>query len=156
MTAYVDSSVVLRIVLGEPGRLREWRRITRPLASEVVRLECLRTIDRARLRLGLADEAVADRRAAVQELLEGFDLVRVDEAVLERAADPFPTSLGSLDGIHLATALLARAGCRDLVVATHDRELATAARAVGFRVLGSPGRQVARRDRALLPSKGAR
>jgi hypothetical protein len=94
VTAYVDSSVVLRIVLGEAGRLREWRRIERAFASELIRLECLRTIDRARLRLGLADGAVAAHRAAVFDLLDSFDLVKIDDAVLERAADPFPTTLG--------------------------------------------------------------
>ncbi len=56
---------------------------------------------------------------------------------LERAAEPFPTLLGSLDAIHLASALLARTLVDDLGFATHDEELATAARAMGFRVLGT-------------------
>ena len=43
MNVYVDSSVLLRIVLSERGALREWRRIQRPLASEPIRLECRRT-----------------------------------------------------------------------------------------------------------------
>lgn len=132
---YVDASVVLRIVLGEADPLREWGRIRQPVASTLMRLECLRTIDRARLRFRLPDDDVAERRAAVLELLEGFDLIPVAARVLVRAADPFPTSLGSLDAIHLASALLARERWDDLRVATHDRELATAARAVGFRVL---------------------
>jgi hypothetical protein len=45
--------------------------------------------------------------------------------------------LGSLDAIHLASAVLARSKSPDLVIATHDAELATAARAVGFEVLGA-------------------
>jgi hypothetical protein len=101
-----------------------------------VRLECLRTIDRARIRLPLDDAEVAERRAAVLEVLEGFDIVPIDAAVLQRASDPFPTTLGSLDAIHLASALLARARIPDLRLATHDAELAIAARAVGFNVLG--------------------
>jgi len=141
VTVYVDSSVLLRIVLGEPGRLREWSRITRALSSELIRLECLRTIDRARIRHHLADEAVAQQRAAVLEQLEGFEIVPVETAVLERAEEPFPTLLGSLDAIHLATALLTRAQVPDLRFATHDNGLAVAARAVGFTVLGSPARR---------------
>lgn len=136
MIVYVDSSVLLRIVLGEPNRLREWRRIELPVSSELIRLECLRTIDRARLRLGLRDDAVARQREAVLEHLDTFELVRVDEIVLTRAADPFPTLLGSLDAVHLATAVLSRARHDQLALATHDRELGEAARAVGFRVLG--------------------
>ena len=60
MNVYVDSSVVLRIVLGEPGALASWRRIQRAISSHLVRLECLRTIDRARVRLALADGEVAE------------------------------------------------------------------------------------------------
>jgi predicted nucleic acid-binding protein len=140
MTVYVDSSVVLRVVLGEPDRLRGWRRIRRAVSSQLVRIECLRTIDRARIRLRLKDADVAERRAAVLEVLEGFDVVPLDAAVLRRAADPFPTTVGSLDALHLATALQVREQIADLQLATHDLELATAARAVGFRVLGTTTR----------------
>jgi predicted nucleic acid-binding protein len=140
MTVYVDSSVLLRIVLGEPGTLSSWRRITQPVSSEVIRLECLRTIDRASLIRRIGDADVAARRSAVLEQLEGFTLVRLDSRVLERAADPFPTTLSSLDAVHLASALLARRAMGDLTIATHDAELATAARAVGFRVAGVPAR----------------
>lgn len=137
MNAYVDSSVVLRIVLSEPKRLRGWSRITTPIASELIRLECLRTIDRARLRLSLKDKDVANHRSHVLELLESFNLVAVDGVVLDRAAEPFPTMLGSLDAIHLASAVLAREEFDDLILATHDDDLAIAARAVGFEVQGS-------------------
>ena len=46
MNVYVDSSVLLRIVLGERDRLRIWPTITNAVSSELIRLECLRTIDR--------------------------------------------------------------------------------------------------------------
>lgn len=138
MNVYVDSSVLLRVVLGEPGRLRIWPRITTAVSSELIRLECLRTIDRARLRLGIHDADVADRRAAVLEAIDGFTLVPLSPPVLERAAEPFPTVVGSLDAIHLASALLARDELDALTLATHDRELAVAARAEGFRVHGAP------------------
>jgi len=138
LNVYVDSSVLLRVVLGEPGRLRIWPKITTAVSSELIRLECLRTIDRARLRLGLDDDQVADRRAATLEAIEGFTLVPLGAPVLERAADPFPTVVGALDAIHLTSALLVRDEFDALTVATHDRELATAARAEGFRVHGAP------------------
>ena len=140
MNVYVDSSVLLRVMLGETSRLRIWSKITGAVASELITLECLRTIDRARIQLRLADEEVADRRAAVMETVETFNLVPIGPPVLERAAEPFPTMLGSLDAIHLASALLVRERFEDLSLATHDQELALAARAVGFRVHGSPSR----------------
>ena len=140
MNVYLDSSVLLRVVLGEPGRLRIWSKITGAVASELVTVECLRTIDRARIHLRLADEDVADHRAAVLEIIETFNLVPVGPQVLERAAEPFPTMLGSLDAIHLASALLVRETFEDLSLATHDQELAVAARAVGLHVHGAPSR----------------
>ncbi len=137
MNVYVDSSVLLRVVLGEPRRLRTWGRITQAVSSELIRLECLRTLDRARLTLRLEDEVVAKRRAAVLDVIQGFSLVPVAAPILERAAEPFPTMLGSLDAIHLASALLVRGRFEDLSLATHDDELGVAARAVGFQVQGT-------------------
>jgi predicted nucleic acid-binding protein len=136
MTVYVDSSVLLRIVLGERGALKEWRRIERAVASELIRVECLRTLDRARMRCGLDADEVAERRAEVLDQLRGFDIIPLASPVLERAADPFPTLLGTLDALHLASALTVRPDIPDLKLATHDRALGTAARACGIDVLG--------------------
>ena len=139
MKLYVDASVLLRIVLGESRALREYRRSSRLISSELIRLECLRTIDRARLRDGLSDESVAERRAGIIESLRSFELLPIDRLVLERAAGHFPTALGTLDALHLASALVSREEVPDLVLATHDRELAVAARSVDFRVVGVVG-----------------
>jgi len=135
---YLDTSVLLRVALGEPERLRAWPSIQTGISSELVRVEGLRTIDRARINFALPDAVVAERRSNVLGLLEALQLVPIDAAVLTRSAEPFPTALGTLDAIHLSSALLAREVHPDLAFATHDRGLATAARAVGFRVLGSP------------------
>jgi predicted nucleic acid-binding protein len=136
--AYIDTSVLLRIVLGEPRPLTEWRSIDLALTSEVTRVEALRTIDRARIELRLSDGDVAERRALVLATLDGFHMAQLDRVVLGRAAEPFPTLLRTLDAIHLATALLSQPEHPDLVFATHDSAQATAARALGFRVFGLP------------------
>jgi predicted nucleic acid-binding protein len=137
--AYLDASVLLRIVLGEPGRVKEWSRIRRGVASALTRVECLRTLDRLWRTRRLADADLADRRAAILALCEHVDLVAVDDAVLQRAAEPFPTPLGTLDAVHLATALLWRQIERTpLVMATHNVSLGLAARASGFDVVGTP------------------
>ena len=70
--------------------------------------------------------------------LATFTLVMSTPAILERAADPFPVSIATLDAIHLATALELRAEIDELDLATHDARLANAARALGFRVTGAP------------------
>jgi predicted nucleic acid-binding protein len=135
---YLDTSVLLRIVFGQTDALRGWATIDAAIASELVRVEALRTVDRSRLRQALSDDDVAERRADVLRVLSGCSLVPIDSRVLERSAEAFPTALGTLDAIHLSTALLVRTEQPDLTFATHDRALATAARAVGFRVLGAP------------------
>lgn len=137
MIAYVDSSVVLRVVLGQPGRLAEWKSIVTGVASGLVEVECLRTLDRLRVAGNLSADDVAVRREAVFHILEGIELVELTRAVLHRAAQPMPGPLGTLDAIHLATAEMWReAKGKELLVATHDRALALAARASGFRVAG--------------------
>lgn len=137
MIAYVDSSVLLRKVLRQSRSLKEWRVIQTGVASALVETECLRTLDRLRLRANLSDRDLSRRRAAVFRLLESMELVEVTAPVLARAAQPLPTELGTLDAIHLATALLwsERIGA-GLVMATHDVALGTAARACGLRVVG--------------------
>jgi uncharacterized protein len=137
LIAYVDSSVLLRIALRQAGSLREWRRIERGVASGLVEVECLRTLDRLRLVDRLADREIALRREAVFRLLDALEVVEPTRPVLSRAAQPMPTALGTLDAIHLATALLwGESRSAELVMATHDTALGTAARASGLRVVG--------------------
>ena len=132
-----SSLVVLRIVLGQPGRLAEWKSIVTGVASGLVEVECLRTLDRLRVAGKLSSDDVAVRRETVFRVLEGLELVELTRAVLRRAAQPVPSPLGTLDAIHLATAEMWReAKQKELLVATHDQALALAARASGFRVAG--------------------
>ena len=138
MIAYVDASVLLRVLLGEPGRLREWRQLETAVSSALAEVEVLRTLDRLRLREQLTLEEAADRRGAAFRVLHAVSLAEVSAPILRRAADPFPTPLGTLDAIHLATALAWRdARHPALLVATHDAQLALAARACGFEVVGA-------------------
>ena len=137
MTAYLDSSVVLRVLLSQEGALPEWDRILRPVASVLVEVECLRTLDRTRIRESLPDREIALCREAVYRIMESIEVVDMNRAILHRAAQPLPTPLGTLDAMHLATALTWRdSNGEDLILATHDQALAVAARALGLLVIG--------------------
>jgi predicted nucleic acid-binding protein len=129
---------MLRMALGQPDALKAWPQIQRGVSSALTAAECLRTLDRLRIRKGLADSEVAARRAAILLLVSSLDeVVEIDAAVLDRAAQPMPTQLPTLDAIHLATALLWKEMTQsDLVMATHDRSLALGAQAHGLRVVG--------------------
>jgi predicted nucleic acid-binding protein len=138
MIAYIDSSVLLRVALGQPNALPEWRTIDRGVSSALIITESLRTLDRVRLRVKLSDFEVAGRRSTILALLDSLELVEIDSIVLDRAAQPMPTELGTLDAIHLASALLWKDAMRlDAIMATHDGALGLAARAHGFQVLGT-------------------
>jgi predicted nucleic acid-binding protein len=135
--AYLDSSVLLRVVLGQPNALKEWRSIKQGVASRLVEVECLRTLDRIRITVEVEDKIIATRREAIFRLLETLEVVEPTGVVLSRASQPLPTVLGTLDAIHLSTALLWRERTgTDMVMATHDEALGVAAKASGLRVVG--------------------
>ena len=94
-------------------------------------------MDGFQLKQALSTEDAASRRDMATEWLEAVDLVLLQRPILARASEPFPTPLGTLDALHLSTALVwqDRMGQR-LVMATHARDLALAARSFGFDVRG--------------------
>jgi len=56
----------------------------------------------------LPDAEVAARRRAILEIVESLELIEIDANVIDRAAQPMPTELGTLDAIHLSSALIWR------------------------------------------------
>jgi predicted nucleic acid-binding protein len=135
--AYLDSSVLLRVVLGQSDQLAEWTRISKGIVSRLAEVECMRTMDRLRLAGRLTLEESVVQRELMNRVLDGLDLVELTSAVLHRAAQPMVAPLGSLDAIHLATAELWReTRGENIVFATHDRALGLGARASGFQVIG--------------------
>ena len=136
MTGYLDSSVVLRIVLRQPDRIGR-ADLPELVTSGLTEVECLRALDRLRVR-GLADpDQLTELRDAVYRLLDEISVLEVTPAVLRRAGQPMPAILGSLDAIHLSSALLwAEHMGEDPIMVTHDRQLAGAARASGLETVG--------------------
>jgi len=138
VTAYVDTSVLLRLVLREAGALDELRSYDTLVSSELIAIESCRTIDRLRLQGSLTTEEAALRLAVVTDWIEAIDLVLLRPPVLSRASEPLPTPLGTLDALHLATALIWRDRMGSLpTLATHDATLGLAARTFGFDVRGT-------------------
>lgn len=137
MIAYVDSSVILRLVLGQAKPLESWPEIDGGVVSTLVEVECFRALDRLRLREAVADGDIAAWRERILRSLDLFEAMEPSRTVLARASQPFPTSLGTLDAIHLSTALLWREETGEsLTLATHDAALALGGRAFGLPVIG--------------------
>ncbi len=119
---YLDSSALVKLLFQEPesealsGWL--WARPDLPkLTSQLSVVEVVRVCQRLD----------ASHEPAARGLLAGLDLVPVSSAVVDLAAQVGPSSLRSLDAIHLATALLVRDGLTALVA--YDHRLVEAARA---------------------------
>ena len=137
MTVYLDASVVVRKLQREAGSLKEWGQWKRAFSSELLRVEVLRAVDRARLRGALTDNEVADVVMRARAILDGLDLLQLSPSILNRAAQSFLTPLGTLDALHLASAVrLAESTGIELTFLTHDAELGTAARTMNFVVEG--------------------
>lgn len=139
MKPYIDSSVVLRRLLKQPGALGRWPGPEVPVTSEMLLVEGLRTLDRLYVQGRLDDGEVAERISALHAMIGSFERVPVSRAVLQRAGSSFPTALGTLDAIHLATALLwMEERDEPLIFLTHDAQQALAARACGLEVRTAP------------------
>jgi len=135
--AYVDASVVSRVVMRQPNRLVELETCTQRLTSLLTQLECLRAMDKARLDEGLDQDEILARRLVLFQQLRRMSKIAVARSVLDRASSSFPLPVKTLDAIHLATALqLRERRYHELVFATHDRQQGRAAAALGFEVIG--------------------
>lgn len=135
MKVYVESSVVLRRILRQPGAIEDWSHWDWVVTSELTRIEARRTFDRLRIRGVLTSAGLADMVSFLRAYTSRFEEIRIKPAVLERAASALPTELKTMDAIHLATALLwIEEKGENLTLVTHDRQLAIAARASGLDV----------------------
>ena len=122
--AYLDTSAAVKLLMNEPESpaLREWLR-GRPVraSAALLRVELIRVVRRA----GLPRLFPEARR-----LLAGVHLVRLDDVLLDRAAELDPTELRSLDSIHLAAA--ASLGDDLQAIVSYDDRLLAAAASLGL------------------------
>lgn len=138
MIVYLDTSVILRCLLNQTPLWKKWGRWESAYTSQLTRVEAFRSVDRLRMGGHLDDAGVAQVIASLNETLAHVHQIKINDEVLHRSAQPYPTLLRSLDAIHMASALLWRDTHLDtpLVFVTHDRQQQIAARALGFDVEG--------------------
>ena len=123
---YLDTSVAIRVILGHSVDAAAWfDETTASLSDRVISSRLLRTeITRVLRREGLP---VSDR----DQIIDYVHMVPVDHAVLNEA-EAIISHIRTLDAIHLASAL--RCGLDDLIVVTHDKNMAQVADHLGFPV----------------------
>ena len=121
---YLDSSVALAHLFGE-GRVPAiilWRE--RLASSRLLQYEVWNRIH--------ARGLTHSHGAEAEELLARVSLIDFAPAVLARALQPFPVSVRTLDGLHLATMEFLRTRDEDIQLASYDQRLLAGARAMGI------------------------
>jgi predicted nucleic acid-binding protein len=119
---YLDTSVVLAELLAEDRRAdsRVW--ISPLVSSRLVVYETWTRINDRGLATSHGD--------AVRELVGRVALVELSPIVLQRALDPFPVPVRTLDALHLATIEYLRAQRVPLSIASFDERMLAAAAAL--------------------------
>ena len=132
MVAYLDSSVLLRhILLGEVP-IRHALEFPRVVSSELIEIECRRVLHRCRLAGEFDDEALALARERLDAVLSGIDLLELSAQIKQRAMDPFPVHVRTLDALHIATVLAVAADAGGTALFSHDRGMNVCARSLGI------------------------
>lgn len=135
MIGYLDSSVLLRWLLGEPDQIKDIKKISRFYSSVLLRIESKRVLFRLLKISEITDAEFEDLSEDLSELLKKVSLIEFGRSIQRRAEEPFSFNIGALDAIHLASAIAIRS-IGDVMVLTHDRDLSRNARALDFQVLG--------------------
>ena len=123
---YLDTSVALLALLGQPGADEAARLIMDARVKEGLASSCLLKVEMARA----AHRDHFDVRV-VDEFIAGVELIEIGPDVIARAS-ALTGELKSLNAIHLATATLLDDPRHPVAVLTHDARLADAARSRGL------------------------
>jgi len=124
---YLDASALVKLVITE----RESAALRIFLAGDPVLISS--RIGAVELRRVAAKQDEQPAEPQVDAILANMLIVEVDELVAESAAAAQPTSMRTLDAIHLASALSLAPELDALI--TYDNRLADAARAAGLTVV---------------------
>jgi hypothetical protein len=123
---YLDSSVVLAQIFAEDRSLPETTAEGALISSRLLEYEVWNRIHARGFTHSHAEE--------VEALFARVPLIDLTPEVLGRALRPFPISVRTLDGLHLATIEFLRAHGEDIELASYDRSLIAAARALGIAI----------------------
>jgi len=105
-------------------------------SSALTPVEATRALIRAEARRHVTPAEAHERRALLEGAVALWDLSRIDDQVTDRICMPFPVEpIRTLDAIHLASAILARAAVPDLALLSLDERVRANGRALGFTVL---------------------
>jgi len=137
MICYVDSSVVLRYLLMHDSVFTRSSQFDVVGSSELLIIECNRVLDRYRLENQITDAELAEVKQRFQRIVDGLHIIELSRSVKTRAAGSFPTVIGTLDALHLASLLIWRelASEERFLLLSADPHMLTCAAALGVSLI---------------------
>lgn len=139
MNLYAESSAVLAWLLDDaaaPDVRRLLATAALIVASDLTLIECDRVLLRAAALGELTEADAADRRAHLVAAASQWQVLHIVREVVDRARQPFPAEpIRTLDAIHLASALTARAALAGLALLSLDDRVRSVGRKLGFELL---------------------
>ncbi len=137
MIVYLDTSVILSKLLNQENKLNSWGNWDKAWTSFLCRMEFFRTIDRLRLESIIGDEEREKLYQDFEKIWAALYRYPITEDVQKRTGESFPTALGTLDAVHLSTAIkISEIEVDQVHLLTHDKQLSRGAGILGFEVIG--------------------
>ena len=136
--AFLDTSIILRILLRERDPFNQFDQFERWYASRLLIIEARRVLQSMFLNRELDEEKYGSIQIELSSFILALSIISLRERVLQRAEDAFPLPVATLDALHVSSALLlAEALTNDSVAfLTHDTQQAKVANACGVAVEG--------------------
>ncbi len=121
---YVDTSVALAHLFAEDRRPPASFWTETLVSSRLLEYEIWTRLH--------ARKATGSRAEAARDVIARISLLELAPSVLSRALEPFPVSVRTLDALHLASCRFLRSRGQRVELASYDRRMAKAARALGI------------------------
>ena len=119
---YLDTSVALAQLLAEDRSPPPEFWLQDLITSRLLEYELWNAIQRRRLARSHGEVA--------RQMVESLAMAELSRDILRRAIEPFPTTVRTLDALHLATVLFLRERGLQIELATYNRRMIEASRAL--------------------------
>jgi predicted nucleic acid-binding protein len=138
MNLYAESSAILAWLLGEDTGQRVRKILANAdaiVSSDLTLVECDRVLHRAQALRAITEATVVDRKARLRTAALGWNVLRIAPQIIERARQSFPEEpIRTLDALHVASALYARATLPGLVLLSLDDRVRRVSKSLGFEI----------------------
>jgi predicted nucleic acid-binding protein len=138
LIVYLDTSVLIRWLFKSQNIYPKFNQWEQCYSSDLLWIESNRVLNRIKLENKINDQDYAYLKSLLTDFYNSIHIIELDDQVKNRASELFPTAVGTLDAIHISSAILCKKEFEipELTLLTHDHQMATAAVAVGLKVAG--------------------